>query len=308
MKISNFYLLSFAAFFPLLAHSYYEQLDYKTDIKEHKNEFILHAPGNLIDQYSRILLTMSCDDSDYIPKHPDAGKVFDHGQIPYQIMHNGIKVLKDGYCGAWVTDLIYGLQGHHEPQEEKVFYEVLKHISPKAVMIELGGYWGYYSLWFAKEIPESKNYIVEPVPNRLNLGKTNFALNNLHASFFQAYVGDSSTDDPAEFEGCPQITIDSFLSKNNIQHVNILHSDIQGAEYEMLLSAINSIAQAKIDYFFISTHSEDIHKNCMKFLKSHNYIIIAEHSPKQSYSFDGLVVARRNGVFGPDNIKISKRF
>ena len=48
--------------------------------------------------------------------------------IPYQLMHNGSrKIILNSYSDTqWLTDVIYGLKGHHEPQEEKCFYEVLK--------------------------------------------------------------------------------------------------------------------------------------------------------------------------------------
>ena len=293
-------------FSPLFGHSYWQDLSYKNDIKDHKQEFLYWiANQGLWDAYARVILTMSCNDADDIPKCPDAGKVFDQEDIPYQLMHNRVKVIKDGYCAAWMTDLIYGLKGHHEPQEERVFYEVLKYIPKKSTMIELGSYWGYYSLWFAKEITESVNYLIEPDLERLDLGRKNFALNNMSASFIRGYVGSCGTD-AGNFQGARQILIDSFLEENNIEHVSILHSDIQGSEYEMLESAIRSIALGKIDYFFISTHSEKIHRDCINFLEDHSYEIIAEHSPQASYSVDGLVVAKQNILSHPQKVDISK--
>ncbi len=53
-----------------------------------------------------------------------AGKTVDN----YQIMFNGITVIKDCYCGEWMTELISQSEGFHEPQEEKAFFEVLKNI------------------------------------------------------------------------------------------------------------------------------------------------------------------------------------
>ncbi len=305
MKIKNLAIWSISLM-PVLGQAYWPDLIYKEDIQEHKQAFLQWvAHRGLWDAYSRIILAMSCQDTDDIPKCPDAGKVFDQEEeIPYQLMHNGVKVIKDGYCAAWMTDLIYGLKGHHEPQEEKVFHEVLKYIPKNAVMIELGSYWGYYSLWFAKEIPESVNYLIEPDPERLEMGRKNFALNNCSASFFQGYVGTCNND--GNFETAPQFFIDSFLDEHQIDHVNILHSDIQGAEYEMLASAIHSIELGKIDYFFISTHSEKIHTDCISFLTAHHYEIIAEHSPQASYSVDGLVVARRKAISHPQKVEISK--
>lgn len=93
-----------------------------------------------------------------------------------------------------MTDIIYGLKGHHEPQEEKAFYEVLKFIQPNATMIELGSYWGYYSLWFATAVPGSINYLVEPDPFRMNIGKINFNLNNKNGIFLRGYAGIKDND------------------------------------------------------------------------------------------------------------------
>lgn len=300
-------LLFFALLITSSGNTFWQDLNYKSDIKEHRQEFYNWlVKRNLWSSYGRIIQTVSCEDADDIPKHPDAGKVFDqHLGIPYQVMHNGLKVVKDGYCAPWMTDLIYGLQGHHEPQEERVFYEVLKHLPQKATMIELGSYWGYYSLWFAKVVAESTNYLIEPDPERLNLGKQNFILNDLTATYVHGYIGTCGTD-AGNFQNATQLGIDSFLEENHIEHVNILHSDIQGSEYEMLESAIESIKLHKIDYFFISTHSEKIHADCIRFLEDRDYVIIAEHSPEQSYSVDGLVVARLNSIQEPKAVKISK--
>jgi hypothetical protein len=65
-----------------------------------------------------------------------------------QVMHNGIRVLADGYYGEWMTRLIELCSGCHEPQEERVFHEVMARIPAVATMIELGGFWAFYSLWF----------------------------------------------------------------------------------------------------------------------------------------------------------------
>jgi len=220
-------------------------------------------------------------------------------------MHNGVKVIKDGYCGSWTTDLIYGLKGHHEPQEEKVFHEVLKYIPSQASMIEIGSYWAYYSLWFAKAIQGATNYLIEPVAIRSEVGRQNFELNDFPSFIFQGYVGHY---DPQDVDGkdLPKIELDEFLRENGIDHVAIVHSDIQGAEYEMLQSAKASMEQGRIDFFFVSTHGQEIHDLCLSFLVAHQYDIIAEHSPEESFSCDGLIVGKRSGVDGPEEVEISK--
>ena len=263
--------------------------------------------------HERLLTTLSCDDCEYIPKVADAGKIFTENGVSYQLMHNGIKIIENCYCyvkgSTWVADIIAGLRGHHEPQEEKVFHEVLKFIPSGATMIELGSWWGYYSMWFNKSIPNAKNYLIEPVEKYLETGKKNFELNNLKGNFFRGYAGNGGFGGKVSkrWPLSLRVKIDDFLEQQGIDHLNILHSDIQGSEFVMLQDCQKSIDQNKIDYFFISTHSKKIHIRCLNFLKQKGFTIVAEHSPAQSFSCDGLVVGKRPGAAGPDTIEISKR-
>lgn len=281
-----------------------------TEMQEHKRKCITQMssnPSNRQDrsyQMNRAIRTIEGDDVDYIPKVDGAGEIFHGGPVPYQLMHNGIKVVLNSYYDSqWLTDVIYGLRGHHEPQEEKCFYEVLKYMPEDATMVELGSYWAYYSLWFAFEVKNAKNYLIEPDPRRLEIGRKNFELNNKIGHFKRGFVGKIKDDEP-DIKGAGWISVDDFIESEGIKHVNILHADIQGAETEMLETAVKQLAN--IDYFFISTHSDRNHLPCLRFFKSHHFIILAEHSDAQSCSGDGLIVAKRKGVAGPEQIAIRK--
>ena len=220
-------------------------------------------------------------------------------------MHNGIKIIEHSYYTTWLTDVIYALRGHHEPQEEKVFYEILKYIPSNATMIELGSYWAYYSLWFAKEVKGAKNYLVEPDPNYMEVGKKHFALNGKEGHFCLGYIYSA----PVHLGWYPmakQIRIDDFIKENAIDHVHILHADIQWAEYAMLNTCKESIKKKLIDYFFISTHDQLVHHNCRTFLLECDYHIVAEHKVEESCSVDGLIVARRKDIAGPHHIAVRK--
>ena len=260
----------------------------------------------------RLEITISCHDCDYIPKIPDAGKVFEGDGIEYQLMHNGIKVVKGCYHGDWMTKIIRVLKGHHEPQEEKVFYEVLKTVPVNATMIELGSFWAYYSMWFQKEIKSAKNYMIEPVPEKLEKGEKNFELNQMQGVFTNAFIGKESKEEAAllEWDGSkyhiPQVCVDDYIKEHEIPFVYILHSDIQGAEYDMLLGCRWAIKNKKIGYFFISTH-EDKHEKCLKFLREYQFQVIAEHSVAESFSADGLIVARAECFDGVKKVEVSKR-
>lgn len=280
------------------------------EMQEFKKNWIKNMssnPTNLKDstyQMGRAIRTILGDDCDYISKVVGAGELFNDGKTSYQLMHNGVKVGVNSYYDTqWLTDVIYGLKGHHEPQEEKCFYEVLNYIPDNATMIELGSYWAYYSLWFASQIKGAKNYLIEPDAKRLEVGRKNFELNNKTGIFRRGFLGVVKDTDP-DLRGAEWISIDDFIEKQGIEHVHILHSDIQGSEAEMLETTVKHLD--RIDYFFISTHGPAIHTGCLNFFKDHGFIILAEHTHFESCSGDGLIVAKRNDVAGPKQISIRK--
>src|ERR1700681_810203 len=147
-------------------------------------------PPVLLNNATRAEMTASCRDCDLIRKVPDSGKVISFEGKTVQIMHNGVRVVAGGYYGDWMTGIIERLRGHHEPQEEVVFHEVLKHLSPTATMLELGGFWSYYSLWFKSEHGDQRQaYVVEPDPHHIAVGRANAALNHTEITFVQSSVG-----------------------------------------------------------------------------------------------------------------------
>lgn len=247
----------------------------------------------------RIRDVVSSPDNEYIPRCPNAG-VLDNGIIT---MHNGIKVGGLSYYGAGVMNLLMQNKGVHEPQEERAFQDVLPYIETGSAMLELGAYWGFYSLWFSKAVKGARNYLLEPMDDNLEAGSVNFRLNDATAVFEQAFIG--ASDDTSTSP--KTVTVDSFMKSHSIDRLVILHSDVQGAELDMLHGAINTIRDGKIDYFFISTHSSHLHSACEDFLKEHDYRILASASPEKSHAEDGVIVGIREGVDGPAELHIHQK-
>src|SRR5688572_173233 len=252
----------------------------------------------------RILITTGCHDCDAIPKVPHAGEVFADGLVRYQLMHNNVRVIEDCYCGRWMTETIRLLKGHHEPQEEKIFHEVLKHLSPGAIMVEVGSYWAYYSLWFRQALKNATNYMIEPDPNNLEVGKRNFAINSAEGSFFQYSIGRSylgprpfRCESDGQEHPVAEISIDDFASSVGLNRIDLLLADVQGAELPMLEGATQCINSGKIRFLFPSTHHHSIsgnpltHQQCLQFLRERGAHVIAAHNVTESYSGDGLIVA-----------------
>jgi hypothetical protein len=60
----------------------------------------------------------------------------------------------------------------------------------------------------------------------------------------------------------------------------------------MLNGAKNSITNRLIDFFFISTHSDDLHDSCLRFLQDSGYLILDHFRISESWNPDGLIVAQ----------------
>lgn len=252
----------------------------------------------------RISMTTGCDDCRDIPKQPDAGKIRDITPWPAQVMHNGVLVARDGYCGTWMTRIIEQLKGHHEPQEEKVFHEVVSSLQNATTMVELGAYWAYYSLWFLQRFPSGRTILVEPDPNFIEIGKFNYSLNGREGTFVQAAVA-SQPAEPSAFRcesdsverKIPRISVDSLVDEFGLDRIDILLADIQGAELEMLRGLENTLRKRQLSTLFLSTHDQSIsgdyltHEKCLEWIKANGGHIIAEHCVEESFSGDGLIAA-----------------
>lgn len=247
----------------------------------------------------RIQTVVASSDNARISRVPDAGNIFKD----YQLLANGLKITLGSYYDFGNTHLLLANRGVHEPQEEVAFEEVLKSIGPGSTMMELGSYWAFYSMWFAKTIQAARCIMIEPDPYKMNFGKLNFKLNGLSGSFDAGFINDEINLSPS----IPTYTVDHLMEKHHVSHLNILHSDIQGYELAMLRGCQHALNRQSIDYIFISTHSNKLHTDCIDKLKGAGYLIVCEANLNESYSVDGLIVAKRKGVAGPETILISKR-
>lgn len=249
------------------------------------------AWGELFDWRDRINDALSCPDNAFIPRVASAGKIVD-GQL---IMHNGLRVHELSYDGEGPRDLMRENRGVHEPQEERLFMEVLKRLPRGSIMLELGSYWAFYSMWFYREIPDAKCYCVEPETRNISMGKNNFALNfgpeATGVVFEQAFAG-SSDAPPNKISGIPTVSVDGFLQRHGIGRLSMLHADTQGNELAILLGAEKALARKSIDFVFLSTHTNELHRKCLMRLRGYGYEILADIDLLETYSFDGLIAAR----------------
>jgi Methyltransferase FkbM domain len=197
-------------------------------------------------------------------------------------LHNGNLVPfvgKQAYYGRF-SELLVINRGVHEPLEEFAFQELMQIMPQAPMMLELGAYWGHYSMWLKRTRPNSKVILVEPVKENIDVGKANFKRHGFQANFILSPV------DKHHFQ------VDRFLMELGYPRLNILHSDIQGYEVEMLQGATESFRRQLIDYTFISTHSQILHDQVIAALFELGMRVeISSGFDEETTSFDGFVFA-----------------
>ena len=229
------------------------------------------------------------------------------GSRRVQVMHNGMLIDEGCYHGAWMTEIIRNLRGHHEPQEELAFHAVVERLkadTPAPVMVELGSFWAYYSLWAKTANPETRCVCVEPDPSNLEVGRRNFELNDVPATFVHAAVGTPHgatakirTESDNALRPTPLVSLEGLMRDQGLERIDLLLSDIQGAETELLTGARELLRSGRVRFLVVSTHHHLItgdpltHQRCVELLREAGAHVITEHSVLESCSGDGLIVA-----------------
>lgn len=243
--------------------------------------------GNYINRFRDVI---SDPNNLFIERHELAGKI--EGDKIY--LHNGIKIFNEYYSNF--SDVLSYNLGVHEPSEERAFQKVLSKLKPNSTMVELGSYWAFYSIWFMKQTPNSISYCIEPSDYNIDLGKKNFELNSLNYEITPGLISNDS------------INVSEFIKNKNIDLLDILHCDIQGNELIMLNQIKEDLVQRKIKYIFVSTHSNELHNDCLKFLPSVGYKILCSCDfDYETYQWDGFILSCPNELDEISPFKIGNR-
>lgn len=238
-----------------------------------ESDSINNAKG--ITDEKRFLDIISDPSNLFIKRNPNAGKC-DNGIV---WMHNGIRIHENSYYGKF-SDIFKINLGSHEPSQERAFQYVLNKMPVGASMIELGSYWCFYSIWFQHLIKNAKVYAIEPNENFIKLGIKNYRLNNLIGKFTKGFISNE------------HLNLAHFMRNKNINYLDLLHSDIQGYELVLLRQISELLKEKRINYIFLSTHSDALHFDCIKFLIDKGYRIICECDfEKKTFEYDGFVLA-----------------
>ncbi|MCC6304613.1 MAG: FkbM family methyltransferase [Rhodobacteraceae bacterium] len=198
------------------------------------------------------------------------------------VLHNGHRVPIAGagaYFGGF-AEILRLNRGVHEPLEEFAFQALLARLAPAPAMLELGAYWGHYSMWLLQARPGAAVHLVEPEAAHLAAGEANFARHGYRGRFIRDAVA------PGRFG------VDRFLAAAGIAGLDILHCDIQGHEVAMLDGAGDALARHRIGHLFVSTHSQALHHAVAARLTAAGYRIEASADfDHETTSYDGFLLA-----------------
>jgi FkbM family methyltransferase len=254
----------------------------------------------------RTLMTLRCRDCESIVKIANAGRIVKERGRLIQLMHNGIRVVAGGYHGDWMAHIIRGLNGHHEPQEELVFHSLLKFVRHNSLIVELGSFWAYYTLWYLNEIPGSRAICIEPDPTHMAIGQRNARLNSLQSRirFVDGWVDGSgvstqarSCESTGEIRSLPSFNMSRVAALAAEDVVEMVHIDAQGVELEFIRSMAEPVKHGRVRFLVVSTHHSSIsgssttHADCLNAINEMGGAILAEHSVQESFSGDGLIAA-----------------
>jgi FkbM family methyltransferase len=237
-------------------------------------------------------------------------------------MHNGVMIGEGCYYGPWMTEIIRGLHGHHEPQEELVFHRVIERLArdkERPRMVELGSFWAYYSLWFMQAFPEGTVVALEPDPDYLEVGRRNFAINGRTGLFIHGAVGPDpgttlgfTTESTGQVVQVLQYDLRSLLEEVTLDRVDLLMADIQGAETILLERAVPMLSEGRVRFLIVSTHHHSIsgdpltHHRALGLLTACGGHVITEHTVGESFSGDGLIAVSFDPSDGDFIVEVSR--
>lgn len=152
------------------------------------------------------------------------------------------------------------------------------------VVYDVGAHVGVYSLVAARHVgPLGRVYAFEPLPRNLGYLNEHLALNGVkNCTVLEAAVG--SEAGTATFDksvhpamghlgatGGPVISvrtvvIDDLVTSGAIRPPAVIKLDIEGAEYEALRGATQTLARAR-PIVFVATHGPEVHRRCCELLE-----------------------------------------
>jgi FkbM family methyltransferase len=232
-----------------------------------------------------------------------------------------IRVPRDHYqyfCRIGKGDFLPGHESH-----------IVGRFTPKEgdTVIDIGAHIGRYTITSSKQVGKTGKVVaIEADPDNFQLLKRNIALNNLtnvlplnYAVFstrtrMKLYEQSASAKynslmlaRAAKTKNYVEVnadTLDSILKLNEVNQVNWIKIDVEGAEFEVLKGSTKTLSGENVS-LFIEIHNIDDpshYDNIVDFLKYHNYEITFEQ--RYDDSSESHVIFRKKNSNNNNNNKL----
>ncbi len=149
---------------------------------------------------------------------------------------------------------------YYEREDEDVLFSL---IEKDAVILDVGANIGWYSLLFCKRLPQAKIYSFEPIVDTYKYLLTNITLNcasqvfpfniglseKTGSSTYYYFPGGSVLASEKNLIQCSKAqetvckvdTLDSFVSTQKLDKIDLMKCDVEGAELSVVKGGINAI-------------------------------------------------------------------
>ena len=136
-------------------------------------------------------------------------------------------------------------------------------LTPDSIVFDLGGFEGEYYSKIVKlyncnvHVFEPVKQFFEKLPNFDKVKLNNCALGNEDSEFEIFLNGNCSTsfETNGKSEICNKTSLKRYFYENNVEKINLLKINIEGAEYEVLESLIELNFLENIDYILVQFHN-----------------------------------------------------
>lgn len=161
-------------------------------------------------------------------------------------------------------------------------------INPTDVVVDIGAHIGSFTVFAAKKAMNGRVFAFEPYKETYDLLVQNITLNNLtnvnlsniavsnKETVKKLFVGEGNIGGSSFYKktyskqtvDVSTISPEEIFIKNNLERMNFLKMDVEGAEYDILLNASSEILK-KIDKIIIEFHDNVPHGHDYKELKDY---------------------------------------
>ena len=297
--------------------------------------------NELYDAEKMLLQKFIITKPETFPPQSAGWQQFWHGYYQMTKVRSAAKTQNDQQAHH-VDDLIAEAMSESE-FEKQLFLNIIRNIKKDHInMFELGAGRGDWCLSLAGVIDhhlldtQAKTYrclALEGEPTHYKWTKEHFDYQHINGvavhgavMAMDGYCKFRADSDPADHYGqrvssCGNITvpcysIDTLMKDHGFEHLDIIHMDVQNAEYEAMLGAAGAIADRKIDYFLIGTHKAYLNKKIIELVKG-NYHCIVDFTPnspkvdtrigKASLPVDGIMLLQRVGLKAVNTARSGKQ-